>query len=69
MSATIGDARTIRPTAAGIVSISIMRSALEIVCRTPANSDCAAYRDTAGSVAVAIETPNRPMGRYMSLNA
>ena len=35
----------------------------------PRSSSCAACRDTAGSVAVAIETPNSPIGRYISRKA
>ena len=65
----MGSASTISPTIAGTPSMSIMRRALETVRRMPSGSFSAAERATAGSVAVAIETPNRPIGRYMSRNA
>ena len=69
MTCTIGSASTINPTSAGTISISIMRSASAIVRRIPSASFSAACRETAGNVAVAIDTPNRPIGTYISRKA
>ena len=58
-----------RPAVAGTFSISIMRRPADTVSRTSATIARAACRDSVGSAAVAIDTPNRPIGRYMSRNA
>ena len=58
-----------RPTVAGTFSTSISDSPSASVERTAAVSSRAACRETAGTVAVAIETPKRPVGRYISRNA
>ena len=66
---TIGAASTIRPTVAGTLSISIIRRLLEMVARMPRASAWAAKLEIAGTAAVAIDTPKRPIGRYISRNA
>ena len=65
----MGSARAIRPTIAGTFSMSISRSALDTDRRMAGMSSTAAWRATSGSDAVAIDTPNMPIGRYMSRNA
>ena len=40
-----------------------------MVRRSAATSAAAASREISGSAAVPIETPNRPIGRYISRNA
>ena len=69
MTRTIGDASAIRPTVAGTFNIIISVIPSAIVRRMPARSFCAACRDTAGIAAVAIDTPNSPIGRYIRRNA
>ena len=68
-SDTIGRARTISPTVAGTLSISIRRSASDTVRRTAGRSDAAACREISGSAAVPMDTPNNPIGRYINRNA
>ena len=68
-SSTIGPARQIRPNVAGMFSISIMRSACETSLRTPSTSSAAAWRVMPGMAAVAIDTPNSPIGRYINRKA
>ena len=69
MTATIGCASTIRPTVAGTFSSSINEIAPASVERMRAKLPSATNRDTAGVDAAAIDTPNRPIGRYISRNA
>jgi hypothetical protein len=57
------------PTVAGTFSISIIRSADDIVRCIPMLSPSLARRAISGSAAVAIETPKSPIGRYISRNA
>ena len=54
---------------AGTFRTIIIAMACAAVRRIPASSPTAAKRDTAGSAAVAMDTPNSPMGRYINLNA
>ncbi len=54
---------------AGTFSVSISAIAEASVDRIRAVSAVAASRDIAGAVAVAIETPKRPIGKYMTRNA
>ena len=68
-SCTIGVASTARPIVAGTLSISISDSPSATVVRIAADSLAATCRDTAGMIAVAIDTPNRPIGRYIRRNA
>ena len=65
----IGPARHMSPNVAGTFSISIIRSACETSLRTPCMSSAAAWRVMPGIAAVAIDTPNRPIGRYIKRNA
>ena len=54
---------------ASVGTFSINMANPAAVLRIPAKSSTAACTDTAGSDAVAIETPNRPMGKYIGRNA
>jgi hypothetical protein len=58
-----------RPTVAGTFNISINPRPSDSVRFTDASSWEAICRDTAGSTAVAIDTPKRPIGRYISRKA
>ncbi len=69
MSATIGAARTISPTVAGTFSTSISPIAEATVDRMRATSPPAASRASAGVDAAAIDTPNKPIGRYITRKA
>ena len=69
MSSTIGAASTMRPSVAGTFSASIRPIAEAIVDRILTMSDSAASRDNAGVDAAAIDTPKRPIGRYMMRTA
>ena len=68
ISATMGVASAIRPMVAGTLSISISRMPLDSVRRMAGKSPRAASADNVGSDAAATETPNSPIGRYISLN-
>ena len=69
ISATIGPASAASPTVAGTLTTSMRRSARDTASRMPSTSSRAAWRETTGSVAVAMDTPNSPIGRYMTRNA
>jgi hypothetical protein len=57
------------PTAAGTLSINIRRSAPVTVRRIDVRSAAAAWRAISGSAAVAIDTPNSPIGTHNSRDA
>ena len=65
----MGVDKTIKPNVAGTFSISIIAMPRDTVRRIPSTSPSAACRETAGSTAVPIDTPNRPIGKYISRNA
>ena len=65
----MGSASTTSPKVAGTFSVSISATAEASVERIRAVSSVAARRDIAGVVAVAIETPKRPIGKYITRKA
>jgi hypothetical protein len=65
----MGVASTISPTVAGRFSISISDRPSAIVPRALVSSSAVTCLDTAGSTAVAIDTPKRPIGRYIKRKA
>ena len=66
---TIGSASTISPSVAGTFKVSISATAEARVERIRGASAVAASRDIAGVVAVAIDTPKRPIGKYINRKA
>ena len=54
---------------AGTFSISISDTPLATVSRTASSLRSVACRDTTGNTAVAMETPNKPIGSDINRNA
>jgi len=69
MTEMIGSASTASPVAAGTQRNSARRRERARVLRNASVSPRAACALTAGNMAVAIATPNTPMGNCMSRNA